>query len=613
VTEKTALGSEEEGAFPRPFGRFLLLHSLGQGGMGDVYLAKHSGLADIERYCVVKVVATTRGKPKQHVARFFDEARVVVHLNHQNICSVFDLGEVAGELYLAMDYVAGENLNGVLRERGRQNQPMKTGLALFVLCELLTALDYAHRLKHPTSGESLGIVHRDVSPQNVLLSFEGEVKLIDFGVAVSSLKQERTSEGFILGKLAYISPEQARSETVEFPADIYAAGIIAYELITGQRYYAGLTKHDLIGVISAGDHVPKGWNSIESDLAKIINKALAQDPAARYETCSQFRKTLEQYRRDSALTAGADELRAYMRTLFPDGEENTRQLLAGYADVAAPSPESITGPIAELSPDKASDRGPEVTVTDMVQVAVAGLPGSGPAEDTFSGAAETDLMPSVPGIAPTSDEPIPEFTSPISVRRPRFDEISIRTRPRRRARLLRWIAVAALVALAVVALVALVRDSDPEPQPVVLDVRDQPIRPAVVEAESSPPPVVAAADAAAAEVELALDIELKPTADEPDAAAVDSAGDRKRSTSKKRRRRDRGSGASAATVGSPASPAKPPPTTTAGKLQLMKDCTGRRPCARKVLEKSKQLRELPFDEVRRFPAELDQCVKRCRR
>jgi len=316
---------------PRSFGRFQLLQPLGKGGMGDIYLAKHGGLAGIERFCVIKVLAKTRGRPQDYVARFMDEARVVVHLNHQGICSVFDVGEVEGDLFIAMEYVAGYDLATVsarLRELGELPPP---ALVLFILGQVLTALDYAHRLRHPSSGEQLGIVHRDVSPQNVLISFEGEVKLIDFGLAVSTLKQLHTEEGFVLGKLGYMAPEQARGDAVGPSADLFAVGVLAYELLTGERFYAGIPRAELVTLVGQGGYLPPRWDQIEPELAELIRPSLHLAPESRYAISAVFRLALEDYQQKRQLLASADELRELLQRLFPAAKQEQRAMLARYA------------------------------------------------------------------------------------------------------------------------------------------------------------------------------------------------------------------------------------------------------------------------------------------
>ena len=657
-------GGGELAPLPRTFGRYLLLDALGQGGMSDVYLAKQVGMAGIERYCVVKIVATTRGAARHNIARFLDEARVVVHLSHQNICSVFDVGEVDGVLYLAMDYVAGQNINALLRERKTQGQPMALGLALFVLCELLKALDYAHRLTHPTTGQPLGIVHRDVSPENILVSYEGEVKLIDFGVAFSAIKEEKTRQGFVLGKLTYIAPEQARGQKAGIPADVFAAGVVGYELITGERYYGGL-QQDFLTAVSTGDHVPRDWGKIEPDLGDILSRALRREPPTRYDSCSEFRKAIEQYQRDHDLTAGADELRDCLHLLFPEKPEETRKLLARFAAIAAPvpAPAPSAEPTVDAVPEPATlnlrrddvlaafAREPEAAEpsavaqafpahdTDISNADAVPATTASRAEPTFlvhrdeapdpavalTGTEATVLIhmdteptpfepaplapiePAAPFVPP-EPAPLLALNEPLPARRGPPTKDSFLAFQKRRAAKKLWLSVAAVGAVAVVAVAVLVlvtRDRSPEPEPRAVAVTvDAAVRiPATLGAAVGSPVDAATADAAEkVGVEFAGD-EIN------DDNKTGRTGDRHSGRTRKPRPRDTGSKTGAATDA--VRETSPAPTTMSETLELMKKC--KRPCARQVRDKSEHLRDLDFEQVKKFPAELDRCVKACRR
>jgi len=229
---------EEEDDLPRVFGDYHLLALLGQGGMGEIYLAKRMGFSrDIQRYCVVKTLREDKVRDPTFLKRFEDEARVVVTLNHRNICHVFDVGRVNDEHYLAMELIEGVSLQSLQRSMSRQGVKPAPALACYIVDEVLEALGYAHRHKDPRTRAPLEIVHRDVSPQNVMVTFEGEVKLIDFGLVESTLKQEHTAADMVVGKLLYMAPEQAQDEPVDARTDVFSAGVMLYELLLGERYY----------------------------------------------------------------------------------------------------------------------------------------------------------------------------------------------------------------------------------------------------------------------------------------------------------------------------------------------------------------------------------------
>ena len=211
------------GGFPRKFDSYALLKPLARGGMGQLYLAL-AGTPGLQKLCVIKQVPPDVIAP-ENARRFRDEAMVALRLAHGNLVSVFDAGLHAGEIFLAMEFVDGRDLHAVWNRCAERRIPFPVDVAAYVIKELVRGLAYAH------SFENLELVHRDVSPANVLLSFSGEVKLTDFGLATSVLKLERTAPGIIYGKVSYLAPEQARREPLDGRSDLYAAGILLWELL----------------------------------------------------------------------------------------------------------------------------------------------------------------------------------------------------------------------------------------------------------------------------------------------------------------------------------------------------------------------------------------------
>jgi serine/threonine protein kinase len=215
--------------YPRRFGKYVLVSPLARGGMGEIHLA-YSGQADLKKLCVIKTILGHLAD-EEFVARFHDEAKVVVKLSHGNLVPILEAGEVDGQLFLAMEYIEGRDLRDVWNRLGEAGRLMPLELALYIVREICRGLTYVHNYG------DLHLVHRDVSPPNVLLSYTGEVRLTDFGVATSTIKLQKTAPGILLGKLSYMSPEQARNEQVDARADIYSAGVILWELVTGQRLF----------------------------------------------------------------------------------------------------------------------------------------------------------------------------------------------------------------------------------------------------------------------------------------------------------------------------------------------------------------------------------------
>lgn len=344
--------SGEADVFPRRFGNYLLLARIATGGMGSVFLAQHGLVAGMEKRCVVKTVKPSLTEDEEYVRRFADEARVVVQLSHRNICSVFDVGRASGRHYLAMELVAGVDLGAVVRRLGEQKQRLDTQIALHVVCEILDALDYAHRLTDARTAESLRIVHRDVSPHNVMISYEGEVKLIDFGLAVSALKGESTAPNVVLGKLSYMAPEQARGEAVDGRADLYSTAVIAFELLANERYYAGLTPSELSLSLGAGDFINPRLAQLPAPLGDILKRALNPDRGARFASCAELKDQLESVLVGTGFRGGARSLRALLASAMPDAIEAWRSLISGATDAAAAAP--VAAPPAERSESLAS-------------------------------------------------------------------------------------------------------------------------------------------------------------------------------------------------------------------------------------------------------------------
>ena len=314
--------------YPRTFGNYLLLAPVARGGMGEVFLAKHGTVAGLEKHCVVKTLRPHLTDDREYTTRFIDEARIVVQLNHRNICHVFDVGAVGERYYLAMEYIAGRDLRTLTFTVSEQGGVLAPGLALHCVCEVLEALDYAHRHSDAATGRPLLLVHRDVSPQNVMVSWEGEVKLIDFGLAASSLKIEQTSPNVVMGKLAYMSPEKVRGEKVDGRADQFAVGVMLYEVLVGERFYDGRSPYEIWGLAAQGGFRPRGWEVLDADVRAILDHALAATHNGRYATCNEMREALQAYRYAHGLHGDGPMLRALMQKVFAADIDESKKTMA---------------------------------------------------------------------------------------------------------------------------------------------------------------------------------------------------------------------------------------------------------------------------------------------
>ncbi|MBZ0231231.1 MAG: serine/threonine protein kinase, partial [Deltaproteobacteria bacterium] len=235
-------------------GRYHVLGRLAQGGMAEVYKVKTVGLAGFEKIQALKRILPHQAREPRFIRSFVDEARIAVELSHRTIVQVFDFGEADGELYLAMELIEGKDLRTALVEAAQQHLPLPASLAAYVITEIGTGLDYAHR-KTDATGRALGIVHCDVSPANVMLSTEGYIKILDFGVARASFASA-VERRRLRGKPRYMAPEQTRGETPTPATDVFALGIVAWELLTGAPLFDGPDLPSILAAVRRADVPP---------------------------------------------------------------------------------------------------------------------------------------------------------------------------------------------------------------------------------------------------------------------------------------------------------------------------------------------------------------------
>ena len=297
----------EDDVLPRRFGPYLLFDKIGEGGMARIFLARTTGGLGGDRLIVVKEILPMLAESAEMSRLLVDEAKLCATLSHKNIVQVHDLGREVGRLYIAMEYVEGLDLRELLKGCSQKKIPLPVEFSVFIVLETLRALDYAHR-KRGDDGKSLGIVHRDVSPSNVLLSIEGEVKLCDFGIARALATGEALPEEAIQGKAGYMSPEAARGDPVDARSDIFAAGIVLWELMAGQRLYRpGGGRPPTIEQAREANipPVPSRGHPDEERLFSIIRRALAREPAGRYSSAQEMLAELEGYVGDNRLVVSA--------------------------------------------------------------------------------------------------------------------------------------------------------------------------------------------------------------------------------------------------------------------------------------------------------------------
>ncbi len=311
-----------ETASGQSFGKYLLLRRLAVGGMAEVFLAKLEAAAGFQKPVVLKHVLPQLATDPQFVEMFLDEARLAARLSHPNIAQTFDLGEEEGEYFIAMEYVAGESLLAVLRRAESRKTPVPMQCTLRVLLELLEALGYAHGLTDD-EGRALRIVHRDVSPSNVMITYHGGVKLLDFGIARAATRNHQTSAGIIKGKHGFMAPEQYKSgSTVDLRADLYASGAVLYALAVGRPAFdvgSGPLVERMREMTEARFPAPREVRpEVPAELERVILKAMARSVDARYATASEMAADLERFAAAEGLFPAARPLGELVRGLFPE-------------------------------------------------------------------------------------------------------------------------------------------------------------------------------------------------------------------------------------------------------------------------------------------------------
>jgi serine/threonine protein kinase len=305
---------------PNPtLGRYELLRRLSGGGMGEVHLARRIGDAprpgsgpggDAEPLYVVKTLLPHLLRDRQMAVMFADEARIAARLVHPHICRVFELGQDGSACFIAMEYVAGLDLFALQKACASRGLELPAHLACRIVADAAAGLHFAHSLCD-TGRRPYGIVHRDVSPQNVLVGFDGCVKVIDFGVAKARGRAQRTEAGALKGKFAYMSPEQASSGGVDRRSDVFALGIVLHELVTGERLFKAATDAATLARVRACEVEPPA--GIDRELQAIILRALRRDPRERFQTADELRLALEGWLSRTNARSSRDDLASFLR------------------------------------------------------------------------------------------------------------------------------------------------------------------------------------------------------------------------------------------------------------------------------------------------------------
>lgn len=301
---------------PKPFGKYFLIEKLATGGMAEIYKAKTFGVDGFEKILAIKRILPHCAVDKEFINMLVDEAKLSVLLSHTNIVQVYDLGKVGEDYFISMEFINGINLREVMNRAKEVGEKFTEDVVVYILSETCKGLDYAHS-KKDNEGKPLNIVHRDISPQNILLSFEGEVKIVDFGIAKAAMNISHTMAGILKGKISYMSPEQALGKPIDRKTDIFSTGLILYEMLTGEKLFTGETQFEVLKKIRTTRLNENSFpDTIPAQLRKILAKALSYSVKDRYDNAGDMQIDLTRYLYSTYIDFTPRKLSGLMRKVF---------------------------------------------------------------------------------------------------------------------------------------------------------------------------------------------------------------------------------------------------------------------------------------------------------
>jgi len=303
---------------PTQFGKYQLLDKIAAGGMAELYRAKLTGVQGFEKLIAIKKILPNLSEEENLITAFIDEAKLAALLHHENIVQIYDFGSEADQYFIAMEYLFGKDLRIIRHTAKKRDMPLGMENIFYIIARICAGLDYSHNLKD-LQGKALNIIHRDINPQNIFVTYEGQVKIIDFGIAKAANHNTKTRENLIKGKLAYMSPEQANGQHIDHRSDIFSTGIILYELLAVRRMFEGETMHVLSLVREAQYDPPEEViPDLPANLNDILKKALAKDPEQRYQSAGDMLADVEECAFELSLRPNARTFAQYMKELFEE-------------------------------------------------------------------------------------------------------------------------------------------------------------------------------------------------------------------------------------------------------------------------------------------------------
>jgi eukaryotic-like serine/threonine-protein kinase len=338
------------------FGKYKLLERIAVGGMAEVFLAVRPGLEGFEKTLAIKRIRPHLSNEEAFVKMFLNEAKLAAQLQHPNIVQIFDLGKISGSYFIAMEYISGRDMSRTIPKAEKVGIPFPIEYALAVGASVLDGLSYAHA-KTDDFGAPLHIVHRDITPENIMVGWNGNVKILDFGIAKATIQTDQTRAGEIKGKLAYMSPEQGMGKVLDARSDIFALGVVMYEWITGYKMFTGENEMAILKSIVDGRIYPPSYfrEDIPEPVEDILMKALAKDREQRYQTARDMQFDIQEWLQHGAeFSPSPAHLANFMKQIFHDEIELEREALAEAAKErkrrTPPPPPANTGSEEPMAP-----------------------------------------------------------------------------------------------------------------------------------------------------------------------------------------------------------------------------------------------------------------------
>ena len=358
------------------FGKYTLLDRIAVGGMAEIFLARQAGLEGFEKTIVIKRIRPHLSKQGSFVKMFLNEAKLAAQINHPNIVQIYDLGKINESYFIAMEYIFGRDMRRIIPKADTKEIPFPMVYALKIASSVCEGLFYAHQ-KADIYGNPLNIVHRDITPENIFVSFDGTVKVLDFGIAKAANQIEQTKAGEIKGKLSYMSPEQCMGKPLDCRSDIFSLGTVLYEWITGFKLFTGESEVAILKNITEGKiYKPSYFKSdIPDAVEAILMKALEKDRDKRYQTAWEMQYDLDQFLSQNEFTPSNIHLSNFLRQLFLDEMEDEKARLAQASpalDSSSPPPPPPGDPEEVLSGVELIPTNAQVEVSLPTQVARGG-------------------------------------------------------------------------------------------------------------------------------------------------------------------------------------------------------------------------------------------------